>query len=619
LPIFDRLLETLPQSPLAPGAAIDAFEAAIASAKPEAARRWLAIARRTNVDRHGDALERLDRLAWKHAASLERPGLLRAAGRTLLVERPRLADELGVASALGAVDDPLPTWLTEEERRRRAEVLVREGRPSDALETLDTMAIGHRGPDWQVQRAHALIRAGRPDDALDDLAKLNSQALDSASDSWPRDQACTLAQAAWAAAGPSKRRRSPPQARRDELHRMALGQARRCAELTVDPQATVDAWLEFLEFAEAIDDRTAVERARTGLALLRPDHPALTNSWWQNGWKHFQAGDTVAALSSWDQLDPAPWSSWRHRAAKFWSADAHRQLGHADLERRALRELVLESPITDFYARHALASLNEPRPPQTRPAPQPWPTDPALERARKLIDLGLEPLAEIEIDRLSEGVDPKAADALRALALSNRGRARESILPLIRAFPELGTAGQLAAPVEAMDLYYPLDHLPVIRQWADRRGLETDLVLALIRQESAFDTRAVSRSGARGLMQLMPATARELAQAEALPLASDDLHRPEINIRLATRYLRQVLDMFEGNVELALAGYNAGPYRIRRWWNEAGPSRRVDRFIEELPIEEPRVYVKRILLLSDTYRLRLQATTAGRDDPGSGL
>jgi soluble lytic murein transglycosylase len=228
-------------------------------------------------------------------------------------------------------------------------------------------------------------------------------------------------------------------------------------------------------------------------------------------------------------------------------------------------------------------------------------------------------LAEIEIDRLSEGVDPKAADALRALALSNRGRARESILPLIRAFPELGTAGQLAAPVEAMDLYYPLDHLSVVRQWADRRGLETDLVLALIRQESAFDTRAVSRSGARGLMQLMPATARELAQAEALPLASDDLHRPEINIRLATRYLRQVLDMFEGNVELALAGYNAGPYRIRRWWNEAGPSRRVDRFIEELPIEEPRVYVKRILLLSDTYRLRLEATTAGRDDPGSGL
>jgi soluble lytic murein transglycosylase len=118
-------------------------------------------------------------------------------------------------------------------------------------------------------------------------------------------------------------------------------------------------------------------------------------------------------------------------------------------------------------------------------------------------------------------------------------------------------------------------------------------------------------------MQLMPATARELAQAESLPLVLDDLHQPATNIRLATRYLRQVLDMFDGDVELALAGYNAGPYRIRRWWNEAGSSRRVDHFIEGLPLEEPRVYVKRILLLSDAYRLRLEPSTTGTDGPDS--
>ncbi|MBZ0113763.1 MAG: lytic transglycosylase domain-containing protein [Thermoanaerobaculia bacterium] len=617
LPLFERLVDTAPRSPLAPGAAIAALETALASSDSAAARRWLATARRINIDRDPDAHEHLDRLAWDHAISLERPGLLRAAGRTLLVERPRLAEELEVGRALGAVDNSLPAWLSSQERERRAEVLVRTGRPREALKTLDTVDVGDREPSWHLQRAQALTRSGRPADALDYLAEVSSQGVFDASDHWLRDEACALAQSAWQAANPSERRRSPPRARRDELRQAALDQARRCAELTSDPQDAADGWEDLLEFAEAIDDHAAIERARSQLSLLVPEHPALSNSWWLEGWKQYQAGEAAAALSSWDHLDPTPWSSWRHRAAKYWSAEAHRDLGHEELAQSALRELVLETPVTDFYARHALATLGAAKALRTPPTPEEWPTDPTLDRARLLVDLGLEPLAELEIDELSRVADPRTVNALRALSLANRGRLRESILPLIRAFPELGTAGQSTAPEQAMDLYYPLDHLAVVQEWADLRGLETDLVLALIRQESAFDTRALSRSGARGLMQLMPATARELAQAESLPLALDDLHRPETNIRLATRYLRQVLDMFDGDVELALAGYNSGPYRIRRWWKEAGPSRRVDRFIEGLPLEEPRVYVKRILLLSDTYQLRREARIAGKLDPGS--
>ena len=82
-------------------------------------------------------------------------------------------------------------------------------------------------------------------------------------------------------------------------------------------------------------------------------------------------------------------------------------------------------------------------------------------------------------------------------------------------------------------------------------------------------------------MQLMPATARELAGRFGLPYSHEKLSDPDFNIRLGTSYFSQVLDMFEGNQELALAGYNGGPYRIKRWWREWGSSD-IDRFLEGL-------------------------------------
>ena len=85
----------------------------------------------------------------------------------------------------------------------------------------------------------------------------------------------------------------------------------------------------------------------------------------------------------------------------------------------------------------------------------------------------------------------------------------------------------------------------------------------MIRQESAFDPQARSRAGARGLMQLMPATAREWAQRLGLPYSTARLHDPDYSIRLGTAYFANVLNLFDGTTELALAGYNGGPTRIR--------------------------------------------------------
>jgi len=138
-------------------------------------------------------------------------------------------------------------------------------------------------------------------------------------------------------------------------------------------------------------------------------------------------------------------------------------------------------------------------------------------------------------------------------------------------------------------------------------GPEQALVLALIRQESAFNSKAVSRAGARGLMQLMPATARLVAKqtGEAFSttwLTSD----PDYNIRLGRAYLKSMLERFDGAYVLALASYNAGPHRVDRWLETNGDPRQdnvdiVD-WIEQIPFDETRNYVQRILESLTVYR-----------------
>jgi soluble lytic murein transglycosylase len=169
------------------------------------------------------------------------------------------------------------------------------------------------------------------------------------------------------------------------------------------------------------------------------------------------------------------------------------------------------------------------------------------------------------------------------------------------AFPSLGGAFQANVPDEARRLYYPIDFQEAIRTWSALNHLPSYLVCGMIRQESAFDNTAQSLAGARGLMQLMPSTAKELALHNGLTYSHDLLNDPSFNVRLGTTYFRQVYTMFGENLELSLAGYNGGPYRIKRLWNEAGNSD-IDRFLENLGVEESKIYVKRILVLSDSYR-----------------
>ncbi|HET7879540.1 MAG TPA: lytic transglycosylase domain-containing protein [Acetobacteraceae bacterium] len=145
-------------------------------------------------------------------------------------------------------------------------------------------------------------------------------------------------------------------------------------------------------------------------------------------------------------------------------------------------------------------------------------------------------------------------------------------------------------------------------------SVDPAVALGLIRQESSFDIGAVSPSGARGLMQLMPFTAQAVAKrigtATSVPILTSD---PAHNMRLGTSYLREMLDRFDNSLPLAVAAYNAGPHRVDQWLPEngdprVGPIDMVD-WIELIPIYETRNYVQRVLENVVIYRARRGEST----------
>jgi soluble lytic murein transglycosylase len=141
-------------------------------------------------------------------------------------------------------------------------------------------------------------------------------------------------------------------------------------------------------------------------------------------------------------------------------------------------------------------------------------------------------------------------------------------------------------------------------------AVERALALAVTRQESSFNAAAVSSSGALGLMQLLPGTARDVAGRLGVPFIQDKLTRdPAYNVQLGSQYLGEMLGRFGGSYELALAAYNAGPNRVARWLETMGDPRngKIDMvdWIEMIPFRETRNYVQRIMESVVVYRDRL--------------
>jgi len=156
-------------------------------------------------------------------------------------------------------------------------------------------------------------------------------------------------------------------------------------------------------------------------------------------------------------------------------------------------------------------------------------------------------------------------------------------------------------------LAYPVVSVPT--QLAHGRTPEPALVLGLSRQESEFDSKAVSSAGARGIMQLLPSTAKLAARQQSIGFDAGKLSDPTYNAKLGSAYLGSLIDNFGGSYALAIAAYNAGPSRVRQWMSQNGDPRdpKVDviDWVELIPFDETRNYVQRVLENTQVYRERL--------------
>lgn len=352
---------------------------------------------------------------------------------------------------------------------------------------------------------------------------------------------------------------------------------------------------------------------------LLAEYPAgrhVERAAWRCGWADYRAGRFEAAavtLESNARLRPA---SAFTPGFLYWAGRSRLALGQRDRGRQLLEETVQRYKFAyhGVRAREALAGLGGT--PAARPAllpagesPEPTLPEPRATRLRELL----------LVDRLDE-----AARELRLLPESSRvqatlawiewrsGRYRSAVVGMKRAYPEwIGEAGD-RLPAEVWRILYPLRYQEELRAAADEESLDPALVAAVILQESTFDAQALSRAGARGLMQVMPATGLRIARAKGKRFRRASLHDPVTSLDFGTHYLRQMVDEFGGSVEKVLAAYNAGPHRVVAWTAAHGELG-AEEFIETIPFSETRTYVMIILSSREHYR-RLYGL--GRPAPG---
>jgi len=176
----------------------------------------------------------------------------------------------------------------------------------------------------------------------------------------------------------------------------------------------------------------------------------------------------------------------------------------------------------------------------------------------------------------------------------------------IRAFGFLAVLGALAVVLivvfngtvhKALDeLTLPLQHEDIIRQQAKEKGVDAALIAAVIDTESKFSAGAESGAGARGLMQITPEAAKDIARhSGATTFHTSDLSDPEINIKYGTYLLAERIQQYEGNVVAALASYNAGPGPVEKWGGS-------EMTVEDITYPETRAYVELVLERQKEYR-----------------
>lgn len=352
---------------------------------------------------------------------------------------------------------------------------------------------------------------------------------------------------------------------------------------------------------------TRVERAAARRLLL--DRSLAQRSWLDAALVRLKDGELMelrARLAVWEQdwrglegwVKRMPMALQKEDRWRYWMARSLEEQGR----QKPARELYLETAnLRGFYGFMAAQRTGVPyriknqsvahKVPDWRTASQRWPF---LLRVRELLAMN-----EITAAR-SEWIHNMDRNSVAQ-------RLEFGHIALNQGWHELAILSSIRAEAwDALDLRFPLPLKRTFSQMAQERTMNTSLLYAISRQESALYPLAQSPVGARGLMQLMPATARETAGKLGVPYRNEQqLFDPAMNIRLGSAYLKRLLDVYDGNRILAAAAYNAGPGRVKRW-REQSENKPMDVWVESIPYRETRNYVQNVLSFDLIYQHKLQ-------------
>ncbi|HEX7814199.1 transglycosylase SLT domain-containing protein [Dyella sp.] len=344
-------------------------------------------------------------------------------------------------------------------------------------------------------------------------------------------------------------------------------------------------------------DESALDR----LAALPADAQTDASREWrvrvalsQQNWNAALAG--IAAMTA-TQRDDGEW--------RWFKARALEGLNRHDEALRVLQPLSRESTFFGFMAADRL-DTGYAICPQTLPAnaqrEQSLMANAGIQRAFELYFVGLPKLARREWSRALDGAD---ADTLRqAVDLAyRRGWYDRAVFAL--------NSGEALRYYEQR---FPLAGQDGLVPQAQQAGIDPAWAYGILRAESAWMSDARSAADARGLMQLLPGTAANVAKRNGLPWSGgDSLYDPVVNVQLGTRYLAQMAARFNGAPWLASAAYNAGPARVDQWLAARG-SLAPDLFTATMPFKETREYVARVMAFAVIYDWRMNGTAVPLSD-----
>lgn len=596
--LLSRLLARYPNSRLAEEAHFQLGTTYLETQQPEDARKTLA----AFLDRYpaSPLASQASLLLAKLYLTLERPQEAAPLLKRLYIGFP--ADPTAVEAERLLLANPDLGPITAEERLLRARALIQADKYRDALTALIPLLKSHPG------NGEVRLLTGRSQFALKEYPQAITTLLpltESTERSALQAEALLLVGRAFFRSG-------------DTIQ--AIATLERIPTLFPESHLAGEALHVIgLNYEDRKEEEAALE-AYARLLRLHPEQNLGDTARWQRAWLFYRQRKLQPAVHELSHLlEKYPQSPLKAQAL-YWRGRMLEELGDKTLATRSYQRLLQEAGDEPYYtqaARQRLA-LKPARLSTDSLLPPANSASPVVAKARELSFLRLRDEAAQEYWEIAR-VHPRELSLQReACEALSRASQFDRCISLARraARSPLKTAGQDGVLSPFWTFLYPRAFWAWVDHYSRESRLDPYLVTAVIREESAFAPKALSRAGARGLMQLMPATAAQVAKENNLrsPL---DLDTPAPNIALGTRYLAKLHDEFGGNLALTLASYNAGPHVVRRWLGTLQSSQDPEIFIEDIPYPETRRYVKRVLGSYDRYRTLYGQPQESRNPPSS--